>query len=85
MNAELYCTRLCKNLMKKLGTAIDITFKSNIQVLLSSLLPLNHKSGLNISGKFSDQKNNLIIEAENEIEGTLDKLEYNFYHNFWTL
>lgn len=30
MNAELYCTRLCKNLMKKLGTARDIAFKSNI-------------------------------------------------------
>ena len=76
---------MCKNLMKKLSTSKDITFKSRIQNLLSSVLPLNHKSGLNISGKFSDQSKNVIIEARNEINEEVTDQEYFKYTNFWTL
>lgn len=51
---ELYCSRMCKSLKKKLSSSRDITFKSQIQILLSNILPLCHRSGINLIGRFSN-------------------------------
>lgn len=45
------------------------------------MLPLTHKSGLNISGRFNVQKNNTGIE---NIQGDQSQ-EYKLYKNFWKL
>ena len=82
INMELYCTMMCKTLMKKLSPTSDITFKSRIQTLLSSILPMNHKSGLNISGRFSDQWSQIVIDPQDE---GISKEDYQTYFNFWTL
>jgi hypothetical protein len=39
--------------MKRLSSGRDIEFKGKILTFLSEVLPLNHKSGLNISGRFN--------------------------------
>lgn len=85
INMEYYLTRMCKNIMKKLGTTKDTQFKSTIQCLMSSVLPLNHKSGLNISGRFSDQKKNIRIDKRSEVGEEVSDKEYAIYNNFWTL
>lgn len=82
---EFYCTRMCKSIMKKLSISRDIQFKGKIQSLLSSILPLNHKSGLNVSGRFSLQRNNFRIESREEIGPRVTEAEYKVYKNFWSL
>lgn len=82
LNIEFYSTRMCKSLMKKLSTVTNIEFKTKIQCLLSCALPLNHKSGLNISGKFSEQYKSILVEEKQE---ELNVENYNKYFNFWTL
>jgi hypothetical protein len=72
---------MCKNIMNRLSTSRDIEFKGKIQSVLSSVLPLTHKSGLNISGRFNVQKNNTGIE---QVEGASPE-EYKLYKNFWSL
>ena len=67
--------------MNRLSTSRDIEFKGKIQSLLSSVLPLTHKSGLNISGRFNIQKNTTGIE---HVEGASPE-EYKLYKNFWSL
>ena len=79
---------MCKNLITKLSATTDIQFKSDIQSLLSSLLPLNHKSGLNISGRFSAQYSQIETETKDSAtaEGTqISDSEFNTYSNFWKL
>jgi hypothetical protein len=66
MNIDFFCTRMCKNIMNRLSTSRDIEFKGKIQSFLSSVLPLTHKSGLNVSGRFNVQKNSQQVE---KVEG----------------
>lgn len=68
--------------MNRLSTSRDIEFKGKIQSFLSSVLPLTHKSGLNVSGRFNIQKNNTGIEQQ--IEGASAQ-EVKLYKNFWSL
>jgi len=41
------CARMCKNIIRRLSSSRDIAFKSRIQRVLSMILPMNHKFGLN--------------------------------------
>jgi hypothetical protein len=55
-NIELYTARMCKFLMKKINHNRDSEFKSKVQEVLASLLPLGHPSGVNLPGRISDSK-----------------------------
>ena len=87
------CTRMCRSIMRQLSTSRDIQLKGMIQCLLSSVLPLNHRTGLNISGRFNVQKNNSNIQTFEQVNQELKKLgsfsirseEYKLYNNFWSL
>ena len=97
-NSDFYCIRMCKIIMKKLSESRDITFKNKIHSLFTSILPLNHKSSLNYSGKFSQQSEKLQIQsleeieqdlkisgANNDIENIVTPYQYKVYSNFWNL
>ena len=81
MNIDFFCTRMCKSIMNRLSSSRDIEFKGKIQSFLSSVLPLTHKSGLNVSGRFNIHKNN---QAAEKVEGASAQ-EENLYKNFWSL
>ena len=51
------CARMCKNIIRRLSSSRDIAFKSRIQRVLSMILPINHKYGLNRQGKINSNKN----------------------------
>jgi len=67
--------------MNRLSSSRDIEFKGKIQSFLSSVLPLTHKSGLNVSGRFNIHKNN---QAAEKVEGASAQ-EEKLYKNFWSL
>jgi hypothetical protein len=79
--------------MRQLSTSRDIQLKGKIQCLLSSVLPLNHRTGLNISGRFNVQKNCSNMQTFEQVNEELKKLgsftirpeEYKLYNNFWSL
>lgn len=81
MNIDFFCTRMCKSIMNRLSSSRDIEFKGKIQSFLSSVLPLTHKSGLNVSGRFNIHKNN---QAAEKVEGASAQ-EEKLYKNFWSL
>jgi len=55
-NCELLMIRLCKSIVKQLrnsGLCFEGEMKTSIKSLLARTIPLCHKSGLNLSGRFS--------------------------------
>lgn len=81
LNIDFFCTRMCKSIMNRLSSSRDIEFKGKIQSFLSSVLPLTHKSGLNVSGRFNVLK---INQAVDNVEGASAQ-EANLFRNFWSL
>ena len=95
---HMICARLCKTIMKKLSESRDINFKYKIHSLFTSILPLNHRSSLNYSGKFSQQSEKIQIQtleevekelensgANNDTENVITPNQYKTYSNFWNL
>jgi len=73
LNIDYFCIRMCKNIMKRLRPCWDPHLRGKIYVLLSSVLPLNHQSGLNVTGRFNNQKDITTIQTLEEINDELQK------------
>ena len=71
LNIDYFCIRMCKNIMNRLRPCWDAQLRGKIYVLLSSILPLNHQSGLNVTGRFSEQKDITTIQTLEEINEEL--------------
>ena len=75
LNIDYFCIRMCKNIMNRLRPCWDPQLRGKIYVLLSSVLPLNHQSGLNVTGRFNEQKDITTIQTLEEINDELQKQE----------
>jgi hypothetical protein len=63
----------------------DVTFKSQIQTLQAEILPINHGSGLNRTGRFNTSAEGIRIQTRDQIQEKITDSQYQEYKNFWTL
>eukprot|EP00750_Incisomonas_marina_P009881 INCI16169.2.p1 GENE.INCI16169.2~~INCI16169.2.p1 ORF type:complete len:454 (+),score=101.77 INCI16169.2:244-1605(+) len=61
--SQLLLLELSNALLARTSKVVDTTFAGNIQLLLARLLPLEHKSGLNLGGNFHSDNTTAFEES----------------------
>ncbi|CAD5215167.1 unnamed protein product [Bursaphelenchus xylophilus] len=92
--------RMCNDLLKRLSRTLDTEFCGRIFIFLAKTLPLEEKSGLNLTSQFNlanvtlyeEKKENVIKPTEEdvdmevgEIRETKEEIDYELYKKFWGL
>uniref|UniRef100_A0A7E4V766 THO complex subunit 1 n=1 Tax=Panagrellus redivivus TaxID=6233 RepID=A0A7E4V766_PANRE len=91
--------RMCNDLLKRLSKTIDTQFCGRVNILLSRSLPLNERSGLNLTSQFNsndtdfdqvelipDEKDEDEKMEDNEIDATPEiPVDFDLYQRFWGL
>lgn len=92
--------RMCNDLLKRLSRTVDTAFCGRVLIFLAKTLPLEEKSGLNLTSIFNsgnvtvyDERNKVVPKEADEdpdmetgeILDTKEELSYELYQKFWSL